>query len=111
MLLPLVRSISVAAAAGFFLIEPPLTALTVLFSATAWAAAPQKPLSGTASELDINSASVDQLRTRLKIKETYARKIVQGRPYHRVEELADRKIIPRAIYEKTKNRMTVGQKK
>jgi competence protein ComEA len=111
MLFPLVRSVVVAAAAVFLLIEPPLTALTVLFSATARAAGPQKQFAGTASKLDINSASVDQLRTRLKIKETYARRIVQGRPYHRVEELADKKIIPRAIYEKITNLITVGQKK
>jgi competence protein ComEA len=105
----LVRSVIVAAAAGFLLSEPPLTALTVPLSATAWAAGPQRQFAGTGSQLDINSASVDQLRTRLKIKETYARKIVRGRPYHRVEELADKKVIPRGIYEKIKNRMTVGQ--
>jgi competence protein ComEA len=109
MLVPLVRSVIVAAAAGFLLIEPSLTPLTVPYSATARAAGPQKQFAGTALQLDVNSASVDQLRTRLKIKETYARKIVQGRPYHRVEELADKKIIPRAIYQKIKNRMTVGQ--
>jgi competence protein ComEA len=109
MLVPLVRSVIVAAAAGFLLSQLPLTALTVPLSATAWAAGPQRQFSGTGSQLDINSASVYQLRTRLKIKETYARKIVQGRPYHRVEELADRTIIPRAIYEKIKSRMTVGQ--
>jgi competence protein ComEA len=111
MLFPLVRRVVVAAAAGFFLFESPLTDPTALFPATAWAAGPHNRLTGTPSELDINSASVDQLRTRLKIKETYARKIVQGRPYHRVEELADRKIIPRAIYEKIRNRMMVGQNK
>jgi competence protein ComEA len=109
MLVPLVRSVIVVAAAGFLLIEPPLTALTVPLSATARAAGPQKQFAGTGSKLDINSASVDQLRTRLKIKEPYARRIVQGRAYHRVEELVDKKLIPRGIYRKIKNRMTVGQ--
>jgi DNA uptake protein ComE-like DNA-binding protein len=96
MLVPLVRNVIVAAAAGFLLSEPPLTALTVPLSATARAAGPQKQFAGTVSKLDINSASVDQWRTR-------------RRPYHRVEELADKKVIPRGIYEKIKNRMTVGQ--
>jgi competence protein ComEA len=111
MLVPLVRSVIVAAASGFLLSEPPLTSLTVPLSATAWGAGPQKQFAGAGSQLDINSAWVDQLRTRLKINETYARRIVQGRPYHRVEGLAGKKIIPRAIYEKIEDRIAVGQEK
>ena len=62
----------------------------------------QNQTSGKAKPLNINSASVDQLRTQLKIKETYVRSIVKGRPYSRTEELVNRRIIPRATYEKIK---------
>jgi len=111
--------------AGFLLGELLLAGLPVSSPATAWAATSQPPSSGKAATpnfnppsgnpgvsqnqtsgkakpLNINSASVDQLRTQLKIKETYVRSIVKGRPYSRTEELVNRSIIPRATYEKIK---------
>ena len=111
--------------AGFLLGELLMAVLPVSFPATAWAATSQTPPSGKtatpnsnppsgnpgtsqnqtsvkAKPLNINSASVDQLRMQLKIKETYARNIVKGRPYRRTDELVRKQILPRATYEKIK---------
>jgi competence protein ComEA len=44
--------------------------------------------------LDINSASIDQLRTIPGIDAVHAQKIVESRPYQKKDELLSRKIIP-----------------
>jgi competence protein ComEA len=55
--------------------------------------------------LDINSGSIDQLKTLPGVDEGYAQKIVDSRPYQRKDELVSRKIIPEAIYKKIKDRI------
>ena len=64
-----------------------------------------------ASELiDINSAKADQLMTLDGIGEARARAIIKGRPYGRKDELAKRKIIPEATYERIKDRIIAKQR-
>ena len=55
--------------------------------------------------LDINSGSVDQLKTLPGIDGVYAQKIVESRPYQKKDELLSRKIIPEATYKKIKDRI------
>jgi competence protein ComEA len=55
--------------------------------------------------LDINSASIDQLRTIPGIDAVHAQKIVESRPYQKKDELLSRKIIPEATYKKIKDRI------
>jgi competence protein ComEA len=59
--------------------------------------------------LDINSASVDDLRALPEIDDAYAQKIVDNRPYQKKDQLVSRKIIPAATYNKIKDRIIAMQ--
>jgi competence protein ComEA len=62
-----------------------------------------------AKKLDINSASEDELKALPGIGEAYAKKIVDARPYQRKDELARKKIIPQATYDKIKDQIIAKQ--
>lgn len=59
--------------------------------------------------LDLNSASVEQLRELNGIGEAFSKKIVEGRPYARKDELVTRKIVPQATYDKIKDQVVARQ--
>ena len=77
--------------------------LCVLFAAgvaDAQTRAPAVPAIPAANQIDINSASRDDLMTLDGIGEVRADAIIRSRPFKLKTELVERRLIPEALYEK-----------
>lgn len=64
-------------------------------------------LSGTTAKVNINMASQAELEALDGIGPSYASKIISGRPYQVVEDLFNKKIVGKAVFEKIKNSIVV----
>jgi competence protein ComEA len=60
--------------------------------------------------IDINSASERDLDALPAIGPVYAKRIIDGRPYKRKNELVTKKIIPQSTYSKIKDQIVARQK-
>jgi DNA uptake protein ComE-like DNA-binding protein len=84
-----------------------LVALTFALGAgttPVWAQA-QTPPAAKKAPVDINSASATELKAVTGIGEADAKKIVENRPYKSTDELVQKKVMPKATYDKIKDQI------
>jgi DNA uptake protein ComE-like DNA-binding protein len=63
-----------------------------------------------AEPMDINTATLDQLKSLPGIGDAYAKRIIAGRPYTGKNQLVTKGIIPQATYEKCKDQIIARRK-
>jgi DNA uptake protein ComE-like DNA-binding protein len=92
-------------------------ALFAMLAATGAAIAKEEPKKAAApaaqkaeAQMDINSASKDELMKLKGIGDARADAIIKGRPYKGKNELLDKKIVPENVYNDIKDKIIAKQK-
>ncbi len=81
-------------------------------------AAPKPPVKPTAAaaaastdKIDINTATIDQLKAFPGIGDAYSKRIVDGRPYANKAQLLSKGVLPEATYNQIKAQIIASQPK
>ena len=102
----LLRTLALAASLA---IAPTLMAQAKPATAAKAGSAKAAAAHATVTLVDINKASVADLEAIAGIGTAYSAKIIAGRPYANKTQLLQKKILPKAVYEKVKNHIIAKQ--
>jgi DNA uptake protein ComE-like DNA-binding protein len=91
------------------LLAVPMQAQTKSDTTKKSATVPPAAVAMTGNLVDLNSASLADLKALPGIGDVYSKKIVDGRPYARKDQLVSKKIVPQATYDKIKNMVIARQ--
>jgi competence protein ComEA len=89
-----------------------VSVVALMMGGAARSAAWQKkgaPKAAQAVQIDINNASVEQLKALPGIGDVYAKKIVDGRPYKMKNQLVTKNVLSQAQYDKIKGSIVAKQ--
>ena len=95
-------------------------ALALLFTMPLAVVVAQKPAKAAAApaaaatpdnKLDINTATIDQLKAFPGIGDAYSKRIVDGRPYTAKNQLVSRGVLPESVYNKIKDSIVASKPK
>jgi len=73
------------------------------------AKAPQAASAAKSTVVDINRASLDELKALKGIGDVRAAAILKGRPYARKDELVRKGIVPQAVYDEIREQIVARQ--
>lgn len=85
------------------------TAMPVLLGAQTKSV--KTPAGSPTDKLDINTATIDQLKSFPGIGDAYAKRIIDGRPYTAKNQLVSKGVLPQGVYDKIKDSIIASKPK
>ncbi len=105
----LTRAVCAAGLALAFSIVPTTWALSP--ASGAGQSGSMSAMQSSSGQVDINTASADQLKAVKGIGDVYAKRIIANRPYSSKDQLVSKGVLPQGVYDKVKGQVVAHRMK